>query len=294
MKKYFIYMEIILLMLLYCFPLSAQEGVTEPVSYKKISENLYEIIGGKGAQGGAYIGDNGVLIIDAKMTKEAVDQTFAELRKITDKPVKYLINTHSDGDHVNGNQYFPNSVIIIAHENCRKEFFHPSRNGSASFWNNPELLPFIPSLTFTHKMNIYLGSKMIQLWYFGIGHTTGDIVVYFPQEKTAFLGDQIFLNRPQLIHSYKGGNSFHHVETLTRMLETLNAEYFCSGHSHMTDRAGIREHINIIQGYQDKVKNLIKAGMSRERIIKEFMDNEDRLINTIYNEIEDNSDEVQK
>ncbi|MEJ2627333.1 MAG: hypothetical protein P8078_02075 [bacterium] len=84
------------------------------------------------------------------------------------------------------------------------------------------------------------------------------------------------------------------METLTRMLETLNAEHFCSGHSHMTDRAGIREHINIIQGYQDKVINLIKAGMSRERIIKEFMDNEDRLINTIYNEIEDNSDEVQK
>ena len=64
----------------------------------------------------------------------------------------------------------------------------------------------------------------MELWYFGVGHTTGDIVVYFPEEKTAFLGDQIFFSRPQLIHAYKGGHSFEHVKTVTKLLEKIDAE----------------------------------------------------------------------
>ena len=80
-------------------------------------------------------------------------------------------------------------------------------------------------------MDVYLGLKKVELWYFGIGHTTGDIVIYFPEEKTAFIGDQYFYGRSQLIHSYKGGNSFGHVENLIKMLETLYAEKFYSGHS---------------------------------------------------------------
>ena len=76
----------------------AQQRETEPVELKKISDRLYEILGGRGAKGGAYIGDNGVLIVDAKMDQKSVDQAIEEVEKITDKPIKYLCNTHSDGD----------------------------------------------------------------------------------------------------------------------------------------------------------------------------------------------------
>jgi cyclase len=267
----------------------AQERAVQPVELRKISENLYEILGGRGAQGGAYIGDNGILIIDSKMNKESVDQTIAEIKKLTDKPIKYLVNTHSDGDHVMGNQYFPETVTFIAHENCRKEFFHPKRDGSLSEWNNPELAPFIPSITFREKMDIYLGSKKVELWYFGVGHTTGDVVVYFPEEKTAFIGDQIFMTRPQLIHSYKGGNSFEHVKTLSKMLETIDAENFCSGHSEMIDRQAIKKHIEQMKNRQQKVQNLIERGLSLDQVKGEFEENEARLIETVYNEIKQGS-----
>jgi cyclase len=267
----------------------AQERAVQPVELRKISENLYEILGGRGAQGGAYIGDNGILIIDSKMNKESVDQTIAEIKKLTDKPIKYLVNTHSDGDHVMGNQYFPETVTFIAHENCRKEFFHPKRDGSLSEWNNPELAPFIPSITFREKMDIYLGSKKVELWYFGVGHTTGDVVVYFPEEKTAFIGDQIFMTRPQLIHSYKGGNSFEHVKTLSKMLETIDAENFCSGHSEMIDRQAIKQHIEQMKNRQQKVQNLIERGLSLDQVKGEFEENEARLIETVYNEIKQGS-----
>jgi cyclase len=193
-----------------------------------------------------------VLVIDAKMDKSSVEQIIGGIKQITDKPLKYLVNTHGDGDHITGNRFFPETVTIIAHENCRKDFFLPGRNGAASEWTKPELAPFVPSLTFSEKMDIHLGSKKVELWYFGAGHTTGDAVVYFPEEKTAFVGDQIFLTRAQLIHSYKGGDSFEHVKTLTKMLDTIDAEKFCSGHSEMTNRAGIEDHIDRMKKRQEK------------------------------------------
>jgi cyclase len=267
----------------------SQRRVEQPVEFKKISDKLFEIIGGRGAQGGAYIGDDVVLVIDAKMDKASVDQVIEGIKKITDKPIKYLVNTHGDGDHIAGNRYFPKTVTIIAHENCRKDFFLPGRNGAASEWSKPELVSFVPSLTFSEKMNIYLGSKKVELWYFGVGHTTGDTVVYFPEEKTAFIGDQIFLTRAQLIHSYKGGDSFEHVKTLTKMLDMIDAEKFCSGHSEMTNRAGIENHIDRMKKRQEKIRALIEKGKSTEEIKSEFDENEARLIETICNEIKKSS-----
>ncbi len=262
-----------------------RRGQTQRLEFKKISDRLYEIVGGRGSRGGAYIGDNGVLVIDAKSDKKSVDQVIEGIRKITDKPVTYLVNTHSDGDHVMGNRYFPKTVTFIAHENCRKDFFRPGRNGAASDWNKPELSPFTPSVTFRDKMDIHLGSKKVELWYFGIGHTTGDAVLYFPEERIAFIGDQIFLERPQLIHAHKNGNSFEHVKTLGKMLETLDAEKFCSGHSEMTDRDGIGKHIARMKKRQEKVKALHARGKSTEEIKSEFEASETRLIETICNEV---------
>ena len=172
----------LLLVFLLSFNLSAQNRESTPVSAEKISDNLYLLSGGRGATGGMYVGDNEVLVIDSKMDKPSVESIFAAIKEITDKPITVLVNTHSDGDHINGNEFFPKEVTIIAHENCRKEFLLPQRNGSASRWQSTELLPFVPEITFNDKMQIHLGNKTVELYYFGVGHTTGDIVVYFPED----------------------------------------------------------------------------------------------------------------
>jgi len=278
---------VFLISLIVCIIFSAAscQQETPPVTMQKITGDLYEILGGRGSRGGAYIADDCVLVIDAKMDKASVDQVFAELGKITDKPVKYLVNTHSDGDHIYGNRYFPETVMFVAHENCREEFFHVGSDGSPSDWYESELAPFIPSVTFKKKMDLFLGSKKVELWYFGVGHTTGDAVVYFPAEKTAFVGDQIFTGRPQLIHSYKGGNSFEYVKTMTKMLETLDAERFCSGHSDVLSRIEVWDHINGVRKLQEKVSSLVSGGRSLEEALQAFNDDEARLVTSIYNEI---------
>ena len=266
----------------------AQQQVYKPVKLNKISENIYEILDGKGARGGLFIGDNGIMVIDAKQDEISVRQTIEEIKKVSDKPIKYLVNTHSDGDHVTGNQFFPSSVTIISHENCRKDFFLPKRDGSISDWIKPDLLPFVPSVTFSFQMDVYLGSQKIELLYFGVGHTTGDAVVYFPDQKVAFIGDQVFTGRPQLIHSYKGGNSFEHVKTLTKMLANLDAEKFLSGHSEMLDRAGIQKHIDEMRSLQNNIKSMIDLNKSLEDIKNDFDENQATLVETVFNELKSN------
>jgi len=134
-------------------------------------------------------------------------------------------------------------------------------------------------------MDIYLGSKKAEFLYFGVGHTTGDAVVYFTEEKTAFIGDLIFPGGPQLIHSYKGGNSFEYVKVMTKMLETIDAEIFSNGHGEMTDRMQIQNHIAQMKKRQEKVKALIEKKKSLDEITSEFEENESGLIETIFNEL---------
>jgi glyoxylase-like metal-dependent hydrolase (beta-lactamase superfamily II) len=276
---------VFLAMGLAAWPAQEQQQAAQPVTLTMISPNLYAVLGGAGARGGAYIGDNTVLLIDTKMDQQSVNQTLAEVKKLTSKPIQYVINTHSDGDHVRGNQFLPAVVIFIAHENCRQEFFHAGRDGSPPEWNKPELAAFIPSITFRDKMDVYLGSKKVELRYFGVGHTTGDAVVYFPAEKAAFIGDQAFVTRPQLIHSYKGGNSFEHVKTLTRMLQTLDADRFFSGHEEVLDRAAIRKHIEQMVAMQEKVKGLVAQKKSLDEVKGQFAGAEASLVEAIYGEI---------
>jgi cyclase len=262
---------------------AAQQPV--PVTLSKVSDNIYEIKGGRGANGGVYIGEDGVLLIDAKQDEASVKETLARVGELTSKPVVYVVNTHADGDHVYGNRFLSASATFIAHENCRKEFFLPNMRGEASDWSSPALSAFLPEVTYGEKMDIYLGAERIELWYFGVGHTTGDTVIYFPDEKVAFIGDQFFSGRPQLIHAYKGGNSFQHVTTLKRMLDTLDAQKFCNGHSDPGDRKAIADHIAGMQAMQAEVEGLMKKHVPLDAIQKEFKEDEATLISVIYNEL---------
>ena len=275
----------LILIFLTALAAAAQEREVRPVEFVKIADNLYQISGGRGANGGLYIGDEGVLVIDAKMDETSVSQVLEGIRKLTDEPVRFLVNTHSDGDHVMGNRFFPRDVMIVSHENCRREFYHARRDGTPSAWESPELAPFVPCVTYRDRMDLWLGSRKVELHYFGVGHTTGDTVVYIPEAEAAFLGDQIFQGRPQLIHSYKGGNSFEHVKTLRKMLETIGADNFLSGHADMIDRATIEKHIRAMVERQEKVRRMKAAGTGLDEIKAAFPENEARLIESIYNEL---------
>ena len=290
MKRAFLkYCSILVLVLLFSTSVLGQSYqapvASLPVVAKQVAPDIYMFTGGRGANTGAYLGQKEVLLIDSKQDSASVAQVLAAIRKLTNAPVTRVVNTHADADHVFGNRFQPAGVTFIAHENCLKEFFLPSMNGAPSDWNNPALKAFLPSVTYKDRMDLQVGAKRIRLYYFGIGHTTGDTVVYFPDEKVAFIGDQIFTTRVQLIHAYKGGSSFGEVAVLEKMLATIDARKFVCGHNDVIDRTAVRNHIARMKALQAKVRDLKMKGRSIEEVQKQFEQNQSALVQTIYNEI---------
>jgi glyoxylase-like metal-dependent hydrolase (beta-lactamase superfamily II) len=266
--------------------ITAQQQEPVPVKASQVKGNIYEVEGGRGANAGFFIGEKEVLVIDAKMTEESAKQMIAEIKKLTSNPIKYVILTHSDGDHVNGLVGFPADLIIAAHHQTAKDM-------DAAF-KDATLRSYLPDFTFSKKLKLYFGDKTVKLFHFGPAHTSGDVVVYFPEEKVAFIGDLLFLGRDPLIHRHKNGNSFGLVKTLKSILK-LGADTFIHGHGSIASPSDLEGAIKSLEEKQTKIKALIKEEKSLEEI-KKIFNVEDRpprpgrsrrpgLVETIYLEL---------
>ena len=266
--------------------ITAQEQEAAPVKATQVKGNIYEVEGGRGANAGFFIGEKEVLVIDAKMTEESAKQMIAEIKKLTSSPIKYVILTHSDGDHVNGLVGFPQDVIIATHHQTAKDMDNAFKDA--------KLRSYLPDFTFSKKLKLYSGDKAVMLFHFGPAHTSGDVVVYFPDEKVAFIGDLLFLGRDPLIHRHKNGNSFGLVKTLKSILK-LGADTFIHGHGSIANPSDLEGVIKSLEEKQTKIKALIKEGKSLEEI-KKIFNVEDRpprpgrprrpgLVETIYLEL---------
>ncbi len=244
----------------------AQKQQPAPITVHQVKGDIYEVKGGSGANAGFFIGEKEVLVIDAKMSEESAKQMIAEIKKLTPKPVKYVILTHSDGDHVNGLVGFSQDVTVVSHSQSRKHMDEA--------FKEPNQRLFLPSLTFTDKMKIYSGNKVVKLLHFVPAHTDGDVVVFFPEEKVAFMGDLIFLGRDPLIHRHKNGSFSGAIKTLKSVLE-LNVETFAHGHGDIVGRADIEGYIKSLEEKQAKIKALVAEGKTLEEI-KKIYNIEDR------------------
>ncbi|MGB7296748.1 MAG: MBL fold metallo-hydrolase [Candidatus Aminicenantales bacterium] len=234
-----------------------------PLTLEKISEGIYQVKGGSGANGGVIIGRKEIMVIDAKMSEDSAKQMLAEIRKISDVPITILALTHSDGDHVNGITGFPADIKIIAHEETKRYMDEAFKDGRQR--------AYLPSIeTFVSGGPVYdLGGRKVEFFYFGPAHTSGDMVVFVPDENVAFLGDLYFAGRDPLVHRHKSGNSFGLAKVLQSVLE-LDAETFLSGHSEKANRADIEALIQALEEKQAKVKAFVSEGKSLEATLGAF------------------------
>lgn len=241
-----------------------QSPFQAPLTVEKIKDNIYMAKGGVGANTGFFIGSKGVLAIDAKMTTEASKQVVAEIAKLTPLPVVTMVLTHSDLDHVNGLNGFPQGMKIIAHEQTKmdmvKAFAEP---------NLQALQAFLPNQTFTDKLVLDFGGETVQLLHFGPAHTSGDVVIYFPKEKVAFIGDLAFIGRDPLIHLEKGGSSFGLDKNLAEIIK-LDADVLISGHNDPLNKTQIKELLKSIEDKQAQVKALVDKGNSLDQVKAAF------------------------
>jgi cyclase len=227
-----------------------------PLSVTPVRGGVYLVKGGSGANTGFVVGKTEVILIDSKMTEESSKAMLAEIRKITQNPVRHIILTHSDGDHVNGLNAFPRDLPIIAHTNTRIDMDAAFKDPKMS-----ALVPYLPTETVTRGRTFNIDGVHLDLLYFGPAHTSGDLVVYLPQQKLAFVGDLLFVGRDPLIHRQKGGDSFGLVQTIHKMM-ALDADTFLSGHSDPLGKADIKALVTSIEEKQAKVKALVQQGKS--------------------------------
>jgi cyclase len=237
---------------------------TAALSVEKVTGNIYVVKGGSGANTGFFIGEKEVLVIDAKMTADSARQMIEEIKKLTPKPVTKLVITHSDGDHVNGLGGFPQGLEIISHAQTKKDLAEAFKEPTLQ-----ALQSYLPNQTFADKMDLRLGAERIQLLHFGPAHTSGDIVVFFPAEKVAFVGDLVFVGRDPLIHRQKGGTSLGLVKTLKALLE-LGADRYVAGHTEILSKSDIETLMRSIEDKQAKIRSMIQEGKSLDDVKRAF------------------------
>ena len=188
----------------------------------------------------------------------------AEIGKVTPLPVTTLVITHSDGDHINGLPGFPKGLTIVAHEKCRDDI-------AAAAETQPELKDYLPTRTYTDRLELVSGSNAVILAHFGPAHTSGDTVVFFPADKAVFVGDLLFVGRDPLIHRHKGGQASGAVRTLEGLLALEpRIETFLSGHADPVGRAEVEALKVSMADRLAKVKAMVAAGQSLEEIKKAF------------------------
>ena len=146
----------------------------------QVKDDLYEIEG-DGGNVAVLVTNEGVLLIDDKYDQDH-DQIISRVKSVTGQPIKYVINTHYHADHSGGNAKFLPTTQIISTADARKNILeHKQSNAPA------DVAP--ASITFTQETAVFVGGKEVRARYFGRGHTNGDAVIYFPEDRTTFTGD---------------------------------------------------------------------------------------------------------
>jgi len=231
-----------------------------PLKVANIRDNVYWTQGGAGANTGFIIGTTGVIVVDTKTTVDSSKDVQAAIAKLTPKLVDTAIVTHSDGDHVNGLAGFPPGLTIISQENCKKEMMASAGTRGAAPQDR------LPTKTIAKDETLTIDGVRVRLLHWAPGHTSGDLVVYLPDQKIVFGGDLLVTNRPDtLIHVEKNGSAAGWIENVKGML-ALEADAYVTGHGDLMTKDDVRKKLAFIQDKYDHVKAMVAQGKSLDEV----------------------------
>ncbi len=236
-------------------------------------------------------GDDGILIIDAAYEQSA-ERVMEEIRKLSQAPIKYLVNTHLHGDHTGGNKVLGKDVPVIAHGSVREFLSKEQRRGDNVTPAFPEFAR--PDILVENSMKLVLNGESISITHLPGGHTEGDLLLYFPDSKVLVVGDLLFAGYFPFVDTSNGGNPFTYLENVAYILENFPSDVVVNGgHGPVFSMSELKEwHATLSETFMI-VKEAKASGMSLEamkenRILQkyeamgEFFITEDRWLESLY------------
>jgi cyclase len=213
---------------------------------------------------GVSVGPDGIVLVDDKFAPLA-PKIEAALKTISDKPVKFILNTHFHGDHTGGNAAFSQKSTVIAHENTRKRM--ATGRGKDAPPAAPEALPII---TFTDKLSVHLNGEDIRAIHFPNGHTDTDVVIFFTKSNVVHMGDDFFNGMFPFIDSEGGGSVKGLITNLTTLLEQIPANAkIIPGHGKLATTKELRAFLAMLKDTSAIVEAAIKANKTADQLKKE-------------------------
>lgn len=240
---------------------------------KEIGPNIYAYItpeGGSNA-GFAVCGEQ-VLVVDALMTPTLAQDFLRQIKRVTDKPLAFLVNSHYHGDHVFGNQFFL-PAQIIAHVNVRRRLAQLGPDYAKQLGSRmPDLAQemqqvrlTLPNVTYTDSLTLHLDGRTVEISYYGHAHTDGDSLVYFPAEKVLFAADILFR---RIVPALMDGHCSSWISILDK-LDELPAEVVVPGHGLLGTKADLKEQREFLAALRAEVTRCFEAEMTEEQAISQ-------------------------
>ena len=244
----------------------AQEAEVEYIA-TPLSDTL-TMIKGRGGNIAVSSGKDGVYIIDDQV-EPLTEKLLGAISKISDQPIRFVINTHYHGDHVGGNEAIgKGGAVIIAHDNILKRMTSDQFN---FFWN--ETTPAwpagsLPVVTFNDRVTLHLNGEAATVYHVPHGHTDGDGIVHFPASNVIHMGDIYFNGLYPFIDLDGGGSIQGMIAGAELGLSMANEEtQIIPGHGPLSDRKSLEQYLDFLVRARDAVQNLVDKGMSLEQAI---------------------------
>ncbi|MCL4524785.1 MAG: MBL fold metallo-hydrolase [Acidobacteria bacterium] len=308
MRKFFL----IALMLFAISAIAQQEPDWSKVQIKvtKVSGNIY-MLEGEGGNIAASVGEDGIVIVDDQFAPLA-DKIQAALKNlgITDKPVRFVINTHYHGDHTGGNAPFASSgSTVIAHDNVRKRLESGGiggNGGSLRFEAKPAPKPALPVITFGQDVTVHVNGEDIRALHLPSGHTDGDSIIFFPKNNVVHMGDDFVRYGFPFIDVSSGGSVQGMIAAMEKAMAQLPPDVkVIPGHGAISNLDDVREFVKMLKDTSAVVENALKAHKTLEQLKQDkilapwqkwsgdFI-NMDAFIETLYNSLTGNKGQFLK
>ena len=244
----------------------------------KVADNVYAYVDVKnasplnsfGANTGIVVGSDGVLVIDTLVSAKEAQRFIADIRKITDKPIKYVVNTHYHLDHAFGNSEFAKlGAKIVATDADRRnlaQYGEETLKGVGNFGLTAQDMEgtyiVLPDITFHDKMTIHLGDETIELIYVMPSHTTGNLLVYIPRHKILFTGDILFTD----FHPYMADCDVKGwIENLD-FIDKMDVEAIIPGHGPLSTKKDVEEIRDYLRTFDMIALEMAAKGKDAEAI----------------------------